>query len=98
MIKDIVEARNKVVKNLDDHGFKPRDADPTDFQFADDNSLRFKVGTSYSEVTVTVWYVNKSRFQAKRATSDAQIIELNHWVDSHVADFFSPDKRKKEKK
>lgn len=89
MIKDVHLARNKVVANLEAHGFKTRDADPTDFQFGDDQGLRFKVGTAYSEVTVTVWRSDRQRKTALRATSDEQVVELNHDVDALIARWFS---------
>lgn len=84
MIKDIVAARQKVVDNLEDHGYRPRDADPTDFQVGNDRTLRFKVGTQHSEITVTVWREDQS-VQTLRAVTEEQVVELNHSVDRQIA-------------
>lgn len=51
---DVAKVRNQVVTYLRSEGFKPRDADGTDFA-DEDGIFRFKVGTVYGEVTVTVW-------------------------------------------
>ncbi len=51
---DITEAVAEIRETLDSYEFRPRDADPTDFQCGGDSSLRFKVGTRYGEVTVQI--------------------------------------------
>lgn len=84
MISDIVAARQKVVDNLFDHGFKPRDADPTDFQVEDDRTLRFKVGTVTNEITVLVYQDDRRRKQPLRATSMEQVVEMNHDIDKFI--------------
>lgn len=52
---DASEMVKKVWVELALLGFTPRDADGSDYQRGDDNSLRFKVGTSYGEVAVQVF-------------------------------------------
>lgn len=93
---DIEAGVKKVRENLISHGFRPRDADGSDFQYGDDPSLRFKVNCVYGEVTVSVWKHARQVKQPFRATSDAQIVEVNHSVDALVNEFFmkrqTPDK------
>jgi hypothetical protein len=52
---DAEQAVKQVWAELARLGFTPRDADGSDYQRGDDNSLRFKVGTSYGEVAIQVF-------------------------------------------
>lgn len=85
--KFTAEAGAKMVyTHLDDLGFQPRDADPTDLQRDGDQTLRFKVGTAYQEVTVQVIVDGKAQVPL-RATSwpgiDRMLIEIHGLVDRH---------------
>jgi hypothetical protein len=86
---DIVKVREKIVKNLTEHGFRPHGADPSDFQFGTDPGLRFKVGTVYGEVTVTIWKYARQVKKPIRILNDEQAIEANHQIDALIHEFFS---------
>lgn len=74
--KFTAEAGMKMVHaNLEQAGFAPRDADPSDFARGDDRSLRFKTGCAYAEVTVLPMIDNKQQ-PAIRATSWAGLDRL----------------------
>ena len=81
---DIVKVRERIVKNLADHGFVPRDADDADFQFGTDMSLRFKVGTVRGEVAITVWVNDRQRKDVIRVLTEAQVVEANHTIDGII--------------
>lgn len=78
--------REKVVAYLRSREYTERDADGSDFQFHQDRSLRFKIGTAYSEVTITVWEDNKQTFRAIRITQNSQFEEAKHTIDKFIAD------------
>lgn len=90
---DVKAARDKIVANLADHGFLPRDADGADFQFHDDMTLRFKVGTVYGEVAVTVWKHDRQMKDVIRVFTEAQIVEANHRIDGIINDHFTTEER-----
>ncbi len=80
---DVQEQRQRIVKGLGDHGWRNRDADVSDFQFGTDPALRFKVGTQHKEITVAVW-THSRQTDLRRATSEAQVTELIHWLDGLI--------------
>lgn len=85
MIKDVVSTAQSVRDFLQDRGFVPRDADLTDLQRGDDSSLRFKVGTSYGEVSIQVWIDNKHERTIRVISStglDNALTELVVWTGS----------------
>lgn len=90
---DIEAARGKIVANLADHGFLPRDADGADFQFGDDMTLRFKVGTSRGEVAITVWKYDRQAKDVIRVYTEAQIVEANHKIDAIIHGHFTTEER-----
>lgn len=81
---DVVETRRRVVEFLEGQGYQARDADGTDFAHPD-TDVRFKVGTVYREVTVTVWQGPK-QIGAERVNFGRQVDEtLDHlalWMAS----------------
>lgn len=60
---------------LGEMGFLPRDADGNDLQHGDDQSLRFKIGTSYHEVAIQIVYADTNPTRVMRVTHDHQIPE-----------------------
>lgn len=84
MSLDIVKVRGQVATRLREHGYKPRDADPADFQFEDDRTLRFKVGTQYGEVAISVWWNDERAKDVIRITQEAQVAEALHAIDALV--------------
>lgn len=80
---NVQEQRSRIVKELSDHGWRPRDADPTDFQFGTDRSLRFKVGTAHKEVTVSRWAYDR-QIMVQRASTPEQVTELLHWLGREI--------------
>jgi len=80
---NIVHGRNQIVRALERHGYTQSAADPTDFQQGSNRGLRFKVGTQYGEVTITVWNYSR-QVGVHRATKDAHIDDLIHIIDQRV--------------
>jgi predicted Zn-dependent protease len=72
---DIVAGRNRIVQALARAGFTQSASDPSDYQQGTSRALRFKVGTQYGEVTMTVWNYSR-QIGVHRAISDAQIDDL----------------------
>lgn len=90
---DVEEGVKKIRQALKDHGFTPRDADGSDFQFGSDPGLRFKVNCVYGEVTVTVWKYARQAKEPIRILSDAQVIEAKYQIDSLINEFFTKRSR-----
>lgn len=69
---NVPNVRRRIVSELAEWGWIPRDADGTDFAHPDNrNGLRFKIGTSYGEVAVTVW-MGSQQMLAVRTIRDDQ--------------------------
>lgn len=85
---DVVAGVQAIRQHLRDHNFHVRDADPSDYQFGTDPGLRFKLGTVYGEVTITVWRFAK-QIAVIRALNEAQIIEAKYEIDEHITTFFA---------
>lgn len=90
---DVEEGVRQVRANLKDHGFTPRDADGSDFQFGTDPGLRFKVTCVYGEVTISVWKHARQIKQPIRILSEAQIVEAKYTMDALINEFFSARSR-----
>lgn len=85
---DCEAAVKAIHANLKEHDFRPRDADISDFQFGTDPGLRFKVGTVYGEVTITVWSYGRQT-EVIRVLSDAQVNEAKYRLDALIHEFFN---------
>lgn len=77
---DVAKIRKQIVDHLAERGFAPRDADGSDFARKDDTSVRFKVGTSYQEVTITYWH-GKSQFGVTRIINEDRVEEALRQID-----------------
>lgn len=90
MSKTLDEARTiRAVQDiLRRHGFEPRDADGSDWQYpGSGGDLRFKVGMAYGEVTVTVWG-KIHQIEAIRITNpNHSWIEAKRRLDGYLAPF-----------
>lgn len=94
MIIDVTRVQQDVVKYLRELEFEARDADGNDFQHGADQSLRFKVGTSYKEVSIQVVYGRENpRNHVIRVLRDTQMnqvrehihqIVVQHWQENPV--------------
>lgn len=82
---DITEAVAEIRETLDSYEFRPRDADPTDFQCGGDSSLRFKVGTRYGEVTVQILRSWRSASRTHSLRKDTKIEYLRITTPDHLA-------------
>lgn len=80
---DIVAGRNKVVRALERTGYTQSASDPTDFQQGAHRGLRFKIGTQYGEVTMTVWNYSR-QIGTHRATKDEQINDLIDVINDRI--------------
>lgn len=84
MSKINVEQAVKAINNhLKEHDFRCPGAD-SDFRFGTDPGLRFKTGTVYGEVTVTIWRYGK-QIDVIRILNDAQVVEAKHEIDAFIA-------------
>lgn len=86
MFDNIETAVTAVHDYLRGHNFKQRDADPADFQYGDDTSLRFKVGSVYGEVSVQIvrsGHANPN--ETIRILNEGQIAEAKHAIDRVIA-------------
>lgn len=86
---DVAAVRTEMVRYLADIGFTERDADGSDFQFGDDPGLRFKIGTSYGEVAVSVY--NPTRGQVLRITQDHHVDRAKTTLARVIADHWRED-------
>lgn len=75
MIENVYDAYKRVAAELAQLGFTPRDADGSDYQRGDDQSLRFKVGTSTGEVAVQI-FRGKHPAGVMRAISESSLENL----------------------
>lgn len=80
MTLDVEKVAKELVGYLGTADFKPRDSDGNDLQYGDDMTLRFKVGTVYGEVAVTVWKDGR-QVEALRILSEKQVPEAKHRLD-----------------
>jgi hypothetical protein len=85
---DVATEVARINKHILDHGFHKPGAEP-DFQYGEDTRLRFKTGTVYGEVTVTVWQ-GQRQVDVIRCTNEAQVTEALHEIDRYVHAFFMP--------
>jgi hypothetical protein len=70
---------------LMEKGFMPRDADGADFQRKDDRVLRFKTGTVYGEVTVTLWVNDRQVKTPIRILGPHQMADAKHTIDQMIS-------------
>lgn len=83
MTFDVAAGVAAINKHLKEHDFRATGADGNDFQYGTDPGLRFKTGTSYGEVAVTVWK-HQRQVQAIRAMNEEQIVEAKHEIDALI--------------
>lgn len=84
---DVEAGVRSINQHIREHGFRANGADGNDFQYGTDPGLRFKTGTVYGEVTVTVWN-HQRQIEAIRILSEAQIVEAKHEIDGLIHQFF----------
>lgn len=68
---DVVATRNTVADTLESMGFSNHDADISDFS-RPNSDVRFKVGTTRGEVSITVWREKRQTY-ALRIISDGSL-------------------------
>lgn len=83
---DVATQVARINNHILTHGFRKPGSEP-DFQYGDDTSLRFKTGTVYGEVTITVWK-HQRQIDVIRCTNDEQVVEALHEIDRLINDFF----------
>lgn len=84
-------AATKIHEYLREFGFVPRDADGSDFQRGTDDTLRFKVGTVYGEVTISSWG-RKEQINAVRVLRDEQVVGARSWIRHQIDDHEGVDR------
>lgn len=84
---DIVDARRAIVDHLAERGWVPRDSDGADFANPDDPEIRFKIGTSYSEVAATVWR-GQAQIGAIRATRREHVPDMKTEIDLWITGYY----------
>ena len=70
---DVEAGVREINAHLRARGFTERDADGADFQAGEDRGLRFKTGTVYGEVTVTVWFNDRQGKEPIRILGEHQM-------------------------
>lgn len=90
-VLDVEYVVSEINRYLEGHNFKPRDADPTDHQYGDDRSLRFKTGTSRGEVAVTILEDGKPN-QIIRILNPDHMINAKYTIDKRIRDHISAPK------
>ncbi len=69
------------------HGIVARDADHADFGHPTITHTRFKTGTSYGEVTITVWKGNRQVQAIRILNENASWEQAKRDLDDHLIQF-----------
>lgn len=86
---DVAKVRQEMGRYLETSDFRnDGGADKTDYVFGRDQSLRFKVSTSYKEVTVTCWKY-QHQFDVIRINTPEQTAEAKHKISALINEFFT---------
>jgi hypothetical protein len=82
---DVETGVKEINEYLIEKGYVPRDADGADFQREDDRILRFKTGTVFGEVTVTIWVNDRQAKHPIRILGHHQMEDAKHRIDQIIA-------------